>query len=308
MVKIGFIFPGQGAQYVGMGKELYDEYHYIRELYDLASSVTGIDVASISFNGPQEVLTKTLNAQVCIYAVSMAVLEVIKREYPELKPSVVLGLSLGEYSALTAAGSIGVRESFLLVKKRGELMEAEAEKSCGGMVSIIGLDDDLCRDVADEAGIDVANYNSYGQVVLSGEKDKVEKAALLAKEKGAKRAVLLDVDGAFHSRLMKRAGDSLREVLAGVELRKPSVKFIQNVTADYAENADEIKENLAKQVASSVRWTESFSRASVDGVKKYIEIGPGNVLKGLARRIDRGTKVISVVDCGGINSIGGFLT
>lgn len=294
MVNYGFIFPGQGAQSVGMGKDYYDNSPAAKAIFDKADEVLGFSLSKLCFEGPEEDLRQTINAQVAIFTVSMAILAALKEKNPDINPVVNCGLSLGEYSALVSAGCMEFEDALKLVRKRGELMECAANDNPGSMVSVIGLDDEICVEVAKAADVDVANFNCPGQIVLSGLKENVQKAHDLAVEKGARKAVMLNVSGAFHSRLMQPAADGMKEVLADVALNVPEGKFIPNVTAENESDVDAIKDGLVKQVSGSVKWTQTMQLLHKEGIVDYLEVGPGKVLKGLARRVDRSLNVISL--------------
>ncbi|MBU1862525.1 MAG: ACP S-malonyltransferase [Candidatus Omnitrophica bacterium] len=294
MVKIGFLFPGQGAQTVGMGRDFYDASSRVKEIFAHAKDSINIDVAEICFNGPEERLTQTVNAQIAIFTVSVAIREVIRERYPEIQPFLSCGLSLGEYSALVSAGVLDFETTLRIVAQRGQLMEDAARKNPGGMVSIIGLSEDQCSRIARECDVDVANYNSPEQVVLSGLKENIQKAAESAVALGAKKAVILKVSGAFHSRLMRTAAEGMNAVFDTVKLHNPVSGFIPNVTAKLEDSGEAIKNNLILQVSQSVKWTQTMQYAAGAGVNYFLEIGPGKVLKGLARRINKDVTVISV--------------
>lgn len=303
MVKIGFLFPGQGAQYVGMGKDFYEQISVAKKIFDRASEIIDTDIPALCFDGPEDVLTQTTHAQVAIFTTSIAILESIKTAYPALRPVLNCGLSLGEYAALVSAGCLDFETALRVVQKRGALMEEAAREQPGSMVSIIGLDEAACNQIARDCVVDVANYNSPEQIVLSGKTDNIVLARDLAVAKGAKKAVLLNVSGAFHSRLMEPAACGMRSVLESVNLHVPSAGFIPNVKAKFETDPDAIKVSLISQVSNSVKWTQSIKFASDNGVKKYLEIGPGKVLKGLARRIDKELSVESIGSVDAIDSI-----
>lgn len=294
-MKTAFVFAGQGAQSVGMGKDLYDRCPAARKVFDEADAALGWSVTDVCFNGPPEKLTGSRFCQPAIYTVSMACLAGFMERFPEFIPCAAAGLSLGEYSALACARVFSFADGLRLVAKRGELMDTACRENKGGMASIIGLKPDIISEVCAEYDIDVANFNCPGQIVISGPADRVVSAASELKEKGARRAVPLNVAGAFHSRLMKSAGDALGEVLKGITLSTPQTPVAQNVTGTIISDPEEIRINLKNQVAGSVRW-DSCVRAIVEacGADSFIEFGPGTVLSGLIRRIDPNVKVQNI--------------
>jgi len=308
MVKVGFLFPGQGAQSVGMGKDFYDGNSAAQSVFDRAADVLEMDIKDLCFNGPEESLTQTVNAQVAIFTTSIAFLEAVKSQCPGLQPAVSCGLSLGEYSALVAAEILDFETALRVVRKRGLLMEDAAAKNPGTMVSLIGLTEDVCREVARESDVDVANFNSPEQIVLSGLKDNIQLAHDLALAKGAKKAVMLNVSGAFHSRLMEPAAMGMKAVLEDVDVHVPVTAFVPNVKAEYENDPSAIKNFLISQGSHSVKWTHSMQFLRDKGVTRFIEIGPGKVLKGLARRIDRDIKVESINTIDSISSIEEFVS
>lgn len=281
---IGFLFPGQGSQNVGMGKDLYENFACAKKIFDQASQLLGYSITDLCFNGPEDRLTRTCFAQPAIYTVSMAALAVLKEKFPDLQSSFFAGLSLGEFSALTASGAIRFEDGLLLVKKRAEAMERSAELHPGTMASVMGLPQADCEAVAKEAGCEVANLNSPDQTVLSGSQATIEKACQLAEAKGAKRAIVLKVGGAFHSTLMREAKEDLEKALASTEIRTPQGVFIPNATAEKTSDPEAIRGLLARQLMSPVRWVETMARAGESGASLFLEIGPGKVLKGLAKK------------------------
>ena len=285
----GYIFPGQGAQTVGMGKDLYDESPEARRIIDRAGEILSIDLKRIMFDGPEEELSATDTSQPAILAMSLATVKALGAEADPERVKATAGLSLGEYTALAFAGSLDFEDALRIVRERGRLMQEACDAHPGGMVSIIGLDCDAVSDLvarsADDSVLTVANVNSPEQVVVSGELDALDRLEALAKKAGAKRAVRLKVAGAFHSSLMERAAAGLERVLAGVEIRPPAVPFVSNVSADFVSEPDEIRRFLVRQLTSPVLWSKSMERMIGAGIVNFLEIGPGRVLTGLARRI-----------------------
>ncbi len=290
---VGYLFAGQGSQYAGMGKDLYNSFPGAKEIFDRADKVLGFSVARLCFNGPQEELTKTDNCQPAIVTMSIACWQAYKTRNTQID-GYMAGLSLGEYSALVAAGALKFEDAVYLVRRRGEFMEEEAAKHPGKMLSIIGLDLAQVREICNESGVEAANINCPGQTVISSSALKIEKALLLAKEKGAKLAVILDVSGAFHSSLMQEASIKLSKELDKINISIPKIPVISNVTAKPISSPEEIRQNLIRQVAATVLWEDSMRFMLSNGVRNFIEFGPGKVLKGLMRRIDSNAQVINI--------------
>ncbi|MCK4352696.1 ACP S-malonyltransferase [candidate division WOR-3 bacterium] len=294
MDKVAFVFPGQGAQYVGMGKDLYDHYSEARELYEKANQILGINIRDISFEGPENELTKSKNAQVAILLHSIACFKLMEKE--NYKPSVVAGHSLGEYSALFAANAIELDDVLHLVRFRGELMSRAGEINPGRMTAVIGIEasqiGEVVREVSKEGIISVANYNSPLQTVISGEPESIEKVSEILKNSGAKRVIPLRVSGAFHSPLMKEAFSKFEKVLLKIEIKSPVIPVVPNVTGKLTTSPLDIKEALKNQIISPVRWVDSIENMIKFGVNTFIELGPGKVLSGLIRKINPEVKVI----------------
>lgn len=279
-----FVFSGQGAQSVGMGKDLVENSAAAAEIFKTADAELGYSLSSIIFDGPEEKLTQTRYCQVAIYTMSCAALEAFKEKFPGIEPVGCAGLSLGEYGALYAAGAFDFVTGLKLLAKRAELMDDACNATCGGMASILNGDLEIIREVCNECGIDVANFNSPAQIVISGEKEKVSAACAKLKERGIRKAIELNVAGAFHSRLMAEAGEKLKAVLAETEINMPAVPAYHNCTAAPAADIGELKAALASQVASSVRWHECVLAMVAAGGDTMIEFGPGNVLTKLCSR------------------------
>ena len=304
-MKLAWIFSGQGAQSVGMGRDLYENSAAAKAVFDEADAVLGYSISDICFNGPGEKLTSSIYCQSAIYTMSMACLAAFKERYPDAPaPVAAAGLSLGEYAAFACAGFFRFADGLRLVAKRGELMDEACRASEGGMASILGLAPEVIAEVCKEVGIDVANYNCPGQIVISGPKDLVAQAGAILKEKGARRVVPLNVAGAFHSRMMKQAGDALAPVLEATPVDAMTIPAAQNFSGNLESDPAVIKANLREQVAGSVRW-DSCVRTLIEqcGVERFIEFGPGTVLSGLVRKID-GTK--SVESISGMENIEQF--
>ncbi|RDL52313.1 Malonyl CoA-acyl carrier protein transacylase [Ensifer sp. M14] len=299
-MSIAFTFPGQGSQAVGMGKDLADAFPEAAAVFAEVDEALGEKLSEIMWNGPEETLTLTANAQPALMAVSMAVIRVLEAKGLDLKSKVsfVAGHSLGEYSALCAAGSFSIADTARLLRIRGNAMQAAVPVGKGAMAAIIGLEhadvDAICREASALGSCQIANDNGGGQLVISGEKAAVEKAAALASEKGAKRALMLPVSAPFHSSLMAPAADAMREALAKVEKHDPSVPVIANVLAAPVSDADEIARLLVEQVTGQVRWRETVEWFAANNITTLYEVGSGKVLTGLARRIDKSVTGITV--------------
>ncbi|WP_100403075.1 ACP S-malonyltransferase [Bacillus sp. FJAT-42315] len=299
MGKIAFVFPGQGSQVVGMGQSLADQHEGIRQLFVKADERLGFSLSDIIFHGPQEKLTLTMNAQPALLATSMAVLQRFAKE--EIVPDYVAGHSLGEYTALTAAGALSFEDAVYAVHKRGQFMEQAVPAGEGTMAAVLGMERSLLQQVVDEVtanghAVGLANLNCPGQVVISGTKTGVEQASERAKEKGAKRVLPLNVSGPFHSSLMKPATKQLEEVLNEIELSDSQVPVMANVDAKVVQQADEIKQKLLQQLYSPVLWEDSVEALIEEGVDTFIEIGPGKVLSGLIKKINRQVRTFAVQD------------
>lgn len=294
-MKLAFIFPGQGSQYVGMGREIHDLYPQAREIFEQAAARLGIDICALCFEGPAEELNKTVNAQPAILTVSMAYLRVI--DGLGLVPAGACGHSLGEYTALVAAGSLDFSDAVWLVRERGRFMQEAVALGRGGMAAILGLDtqylDDVCQRASSKGIVEAVNLNCPGQVVLAGENEALEEACSVAREMGAKRCVQLPVSAPFHSSLMRPAGGRLARELAGVKINDPRLPVVANVSASYVHTGEEIRQALVQQVSSPVRWQESIEKMIEDGFGVFFEIGPGRVLAGLNRKINRHCSVFN---------------
>jgi len=301
--KKALLFPGQGSQHPGMGKELWERYESARAVYRRADSVLGTNLTELSFEGPREELTRTINAQPAIYVHSMACWSVLRES--GIEADYVAGHSLGEYTAVAAAGGFSFEEGLKLVRRRGELMQQAGDKNPGTMAAIMDLEPEVLERVCSETRgvVQIANYNSPNQFVISGEPDAVRRALERAKSEGARRAVMLDVSGAFHSPLMADAANGLAEALERTQMEDLSVPVVSNYTARPEREARVVKENLSKQLLGSVRWSASMQWLIEDGVKLFMEIGPGSVLRSLLRRIDRSAEAMSVSSPGDIEEL-----
>ncbi|MFA6142296.1 MAG: ACP S-malonyltransferase [Candidatus Omnitrophota bacterium] len=288
MTDIALVFPGQGAQYVGMGKDLYDNSPKAREVFDKAAAILKFDIKKLCFEGPQEELSTTQNSQPAILVTSIAALRALQDTpyYSQISPKFSLGLSLGEYSALVAAESISFEDAVILVRKRGEYMEDASRKNPGKMACVIGMDIKSVEELCKGFGCEIANLNCPGQIIVSGKVNSIELFASFAKEKGAKRVLMLEVSGPFHSSLMTSARDKLKDYIEKIQITPPRIPFISNVDAKVQADPVKIKENLISQVNQKTLWEESIKLVAAGGVKKFLEIGPGQVLKGLLRKID----------------------
>lgn len=294
MINCAYIFPGQGAQYVGMGKDLYDNYDIAKETFQQANRAVGFDIAKLCFEGPAEELTKTENCQPAILTVSTAALRAFRIKNKKFTPRFALGLSLGEYTALVAADAIAFGDAVVLVRKRGIFMEEAAKQYPGQMACVIGLEKDAVEEICEESGVEIANLNCPGQIVISGQTEAIKKATEIAKTKGAKKSIILDVSGPFHSALMSFAGQKLKEELNKIKIFEPEIPVVSNVTANSENNPDEIKENLIDQVSCSTYWEDSIRRIAHSRVATFLEIGPGKVLAGLLKRIDPALTVYNI--------------
>ena len=292
MAKTAFIFPGQGAQYVGMGKDFYDAIPACKETIKLAGEVSGLDMEALLFE-ENENINITEYTQIAMLAVEAAMLKAVEEK--GIKADVTAGLSLGEYGALLTAGVMDEADVFRLVRKRGIYMQEEYPQG-GAMSAILGLDTDTIEKICEETEgqVSVANYNCPGQTVITGEEDAVAKAAEKLAEAGAKRCVSLKVSGPFHSPLLAGAGEKLKAELENVTVNDMKIPYLANVTADYVTDKAQVKDLLARQVASSVRWQQSVEKMIADGVTTFIEIGPGKTLAGFMRKINRDVTVINI--------------
>lgn len=280
-----YVFPGQGAQYVGMGKDLYEKTEIGKELFDKANDILGFSITDVMFNGTDEDLKQTKVTQPAIFLHSV----ILARTIEGFKPDMVAGHSLGEFSALVANGALAFEDALSLVAKRADAMQKACEAEPSTMAAIMGLKDDTVEEVCNEIDEVVvpANYNSPGQIVISGSNAGIDQATVKLKEKGAKRAVKLKVGGAFHSPLMEPAKKELEQAINETSFSKPVCPVYQNATATPSDEPETIKENLIKQLTSPVRWTQTVENMIQDGAQSFTEVGPGKVLQGLIKKVDR---------------------
>ncbi len=305
MSKTAFIFAGQGAQKVGMGKELAENFSSAMKVFDSANEALGFDIKDMIWNGEAETLMITENTQPCIVTVSAACLAVLEEK--GIKPDVVAGLSLGEYTAHIASGSLKFEDAVRLVKKRGKFMQEAVPVGEGAMAAVLGMADadveECCRLAADAGYVAPANYNCPGQLVIAGETAAVERACEICKEKGAKRARPLPVSAPFHCEMLKNAAEKLEKELETVEVCDMKIPLITNSTADYVAAKEDIKASLVKQVTSPVKWEATIRKMIADGVDTFIEVGPGKTLSGFVGKIDKEVKVYNVEDMASLNNL-----
>lgn len=294
MMKVACIFPGQGAQYVGMGQEIQRNSRQAQEIFERANRILDFDLSKLIFNGPLDELSKTENCQPAVFTVSVACFYAFRAQKQDIEIKYMAGLSLGEYTALLAAEAVDFEPALKLVHKRAQYMEEAARANPGGMVSLIGLALEAVNKICRQAKVEIANLNCPGQLVISGSLSGLEKAKQLAQAAGAKRIIPLKVSGAFHSSLMAEAAEKLTQALKEVEIRRPKTAVVANVTAREESTPGEIKENLARQVSCRTRWEDSIRLMASSGIKHFLEIGPGKVLRGLLRKIDPELKVYNI--------------
>ena len=301
-----FLFPGQGAQSVGMAKDVVQAGGHAGALFEEASEILGFDLGAMVFEGEEEVLSQTENCQPALLVASLALMETL-REQHRVQMTGAAGLSLGEYSALVALESLDFADAVRLVRRRGELMESAGRGRKTGMVSILGLDAEaveaVCKEAADAGLVAPANYNCPGQIVISGEEAAIERAAELARNAGAKRATRLKVSAAFHTPVMDPAQSGLREALEATPFREPVAPFVNNADAEVLRDSEAIRDSLARQVVSPVCWEQSCRYFLAQGETRFYEVGPGKVIKGLMKRIDRSVSVVSVSSMAEIEAI-----
>ncbi len=307
MSRLAFVFPGQGSQSIGMGKSLYDAFPAAKKIFDEANDALGFDIRKLSFEGPEDELNKTENTQPALLAASMAALEVL-REKTGVAPSYMAGHSLGEYTALVAAGSIKFSDAVRVVRLRGKFMQESVPQGAGKMCAILGLDLETVKVICDSASIDAAvavpaNINSPEQIVISGHAAAVDIAANYARERGAKRVVPLQVSAPSHSPLMEKAAERLDEELGKIEIKDPLIPVITNVTAAPVEKASEIRGLLKSQLTSPVRWVDIIRAMRKREVTRIIEVGPGKVLSGLIKRIEKDIETLNMNEAGDLDRV-----
>lgn len=301
--RVAHVFPGQGSQAVGMGYKLYQSSPKAREVFEEADEALKFPISRLCFEGPEEELRQTINAQPAIMTVSVACLKASSELNHQVKPAFVAGHSLGEYTALVAANVLGFTDAIRLVRERGRLMQEAGEVRPGGMVAVIGLDEPVLREVCRESGAEIANYNCSGQIVLSGSKDALSRAMELAKAKGARRVIPLQVSGAFHSTLMQPTVEGLAQAISQINFNNPETPVVVNSTAQPVTTASEVKEELLRQLCNCVQWQPSVEYMVNKGIATFIEIGPGQVLSGLIKRISDKVQVLNMSDPDSIKAI-----
>lgn len=305
-MKVAYIFPGQGAQWVGMGRDLYNSFDSARAVFKQADEALGFPLSQLCFEGPDDELRQTINVQPAIVTISLALLSAIhnmKGDNILPAPAFVAGHSLGEYTTLAAAGVLDFADTIYLTRERGRLMHQAGLKEPGGMVAIIGLDEPLLAEVCTQTGTRIANINCPGQLVISGARDSLAKATEIAEARGAYRTIPLQVSGAFHTPLMQPAVEGLREIIATISFNDPLIPIIANTTAQPITNAELVKEELLRQLCHSVQWQGTIEYMIDNGVSTFIEIGPGRVLSGLVKRINKNVKAINIGDAESIKNI-----
>ncbi len=297
-MKTALLFPGQGAQTVGMGADVYQAYPEARRVFDEADEILGFSLSRLCFEGPEDELTDTANAQPAILVTSLAFYQIVRAEFDGV--DYMAGHSLGEYTALVASGALSFADAVCLTRQRGEWMKKAGERSPGGMAAVLNLEDEalesVCRQAAEETGgvVQIANYNSPGQIVISGDKTTLDRACELAKERGARRVIPLAVSVATHSPLMAYASDGLKKAIEAATISAPRVPVIGNVSAEPLLSAEAVERELMAQLTSPVRWTSSVQTMINRGAQRFVEIGPGNVLTGLVRRIEKNVEVANI--------------
>ena len=302
-MKTAILFPGQGAQAVGMGKDLAEAFPAAKALFDRASAVLGYDLAQVCFEGPIEKLTQSCYAQPAIFVVSLAALEALKATKPGIGFAAAAGLSSGEWTALYLAGVVSFEDTLKILEVRGKAMQLACEERPGTMMSVIGADPALLAKIAQESGVEQANFNSPEQTVLSGTKAGIDAAEAALKAAGVRKAIRLNVAGAFHSSLMTPAAQKLEAALAGVVFQAPQMPVVSNVTGQFHTTPDEIRVLMVKQVTGSVQWVQDVQRMQAEGVQAFVECGPGKVLTGLVKRIDKQAALYNISDRSSLEAV-----
>ncbi|MGM0379986.1 MAG: ACP S-malonyltransferase [Bacillota bacterium] len=296
MQKTVFVFPGQGAQYLGMGKDLYEKYDVVKDVFKMASDALDQDMKKLIFNSSEKELELTENTQPAVLTVSIAIMKVLKEE--GINPDAVAGLSLGEYAALVTAGILDFKEAVKIVRKRGQFMQNEVPVGVGAMSAILALDKDsikeACKQASDLGVCEVANYNCPGQIVIAGKKEAVEKANEICLEKGAKKAILLPVSAPFHTSMLKGAGKKLENILKDINLKQGEIPVVANYNAEFVNSKDEVKDLLVKQVSNPVLWQDTIEKLIDKGYNTFIEAGPGKSLSKFIKRVSRKVNILSV--------------
>ncbi len=291
--KVAYVFPGQGSQWVGMGHDLYVNLPEAKAVFEEADSILGFALSALCFEGPEDVLRQTVNAQPAIMAVSVAYLRTSPQLQDRPQPSFLAGHSLGEYTALVAAGSLSFADALRLARERGRLMQEAGNQTSGGMLAVIGLDEAAVQSVCQATGTEIANINCPGQIAISGPSQVLDKAAQLAKDKGAQRVIPLPVSGAFHSRLMQPAADGMAQAVSNLRFQDGIIPIVANTTAQPMTSGNALKAELLSQLCHSVLWQKSVEWMIKEGAHEFVEIGPGQVLTGLIKRISKEAKAIS---------------
>lgn len=299
--RVALVFPGQGAQYVGMGEDIYNSYAEARSVFDAADKALGFNLSELCFKGPEEVLRLTVNVQPAIVTYCLAILRVLQKNGEPFNAAFVAGHSLGEYTALAAAGVLSTADAISLARERGRLMHQAGVKNPGAMAAVLGLSADVVSQITAEAGVHIANYNCPGQIVISGEARRVEKAIGLAVSRGALKVVPLAVSGAFHTSMMQPAADGLVNAISAMNFNPPAIPLVGNASARPLVSVDEIKNELKEQLTHAVQWQKSVEYMMSQGIEMFVEIGPGKVLSGLIKRIQKGTKTLNIGDAQSIN-------
>lgn len=289
-----FLFPGQGSQYVGMGREFHDNYSEVRELFDNANDILKMDIRKLCFEGPDEVLVLTENVQPAVTVMNLACLAILRLH--EIYPAAAAGHSLGEYSALYAAGAISLEATLKLVQQRGKFMQEAAIIEPGSMAAIMDLEEEKIREICSLAGAEIANINCVEQVIITGPDVEVNSAATMCEKAGAKKCMKLNVSGPWHSRCMEYAREKFEPVLRECVFKDPQIPVVNNVDAEFLKSGSQIPEKLNGQICNSVLWRQSMERMTEAGFTHFVEVGPKKVLRGLMRRIDRNVKVLNVED------------